>query len=315
MSHAEPNAHRLQRDAKAIVFPLLLCAVFVSCAWNKQFLQPERIPPTAKVGTSINPATGDTLLLHLSGPAYQPSFTNARNEPLALPYTIESAMFGNPINPLNGWLVKPTTPSEQPLITLLFLHGNGGNIITEYPAVLPFVQRGFQVFLFDYSGYGLSGGKATRSNVLRDAATALEYLKSRTDVAGTPIVIYGQSLGGHTAALMASGDTAAISAIVIEGGFASYKDIAGATTRTGFLAQLLVKEGPLATKALSNYHGPVLVVHSREDRVVPIAMGRELFTSANTPKEFYEVNGPHISGPLLYADPLVGKIKELIQRR
>lgn len=188
---------------KTIFAALVATALLGSCAWNRQFLHPEAIPASVRAGMIINPVTGDTVMLHISRPAFQPTFTSLQGDTLPLPFTVESVFFGNPEKPLHGWMMKPKALNPPSSATILFLHGNGGNITTEYPAVVPLLERGFQVFIFDYHGYGFSQGKATRANVLRSAEAALNYIRTRLDVTGTPLVIYGQSLGGHTAALLA----------------------------------------------------------------------------------------------------------------
>ncbi|MGV9012913.1 MAG: alpha/beta hydrolase [Flavobacteriales bacterium] len=297
---------------KKTVAAFATIAVLNSCAWNKQFLQPEPIPATARVGKSINPATGDTVLMHIAGPTHQPTFTRPNGDTLPLPYTVESVLLGSAKEPLNGWMMKPKSPSKLPLVTLLFLHGNGGNITTEYSSAVAFLERGFQVFIFDYSGYGFSQGKATRSNVLHDAEMALDYVRSRSDVAGTPIVVYGQSLGGHTAALLAGEVSSTVALVVIEGGFTSYRAIAKAVTHTGPLPYLIVKEGPRALRSLGHYTGPLLVIHSRDDEVVPFTMGQELFDAGNELKQFHAIDGCHVCGPSLLPDSITTWIRKIL---
>jgi fermentation-respiration switch protein FrsA (DUF1100 family) len=252
--------------------------------------------------------------MHITGKAYQPTFTHTNGDTLALPYSVESVLFGDPEKTLHGWMMKPKVPSGLPLVTILFLHGNGGNVFTEYPATVPFLTRGFQAFIFDYSGYGLSGGKATRTHVLRDAEAALAYVKTRADVIGTSLVIYGQSLGGHTAALLAGEVTDTVPLVVIEGGFTTYRAIAKAVTRTGPLAYLLVKEGPRTKRSLEQYNGPLLIIHSREDEVVPFTMGKELFAWGNEPKQFHAIDGCHACGPLLQPDSITEWIRDMMDR-
>lgn len=304
----------LHRHFGILLLVLLIGGTITSCAWNKSFLQPERIPTTARVGTSIDPVTGDTVLMHIDGKAHQPTFTHANGDTLALPYSVESVLFGDLEKPLHGWMMKPRSPSALPLITMLFLHGNAGNVFTEYPAVIPFLERGFQVFLFDYSGYGFSGGKATRTHVLRDAEAALAYLRSRHDVVGTPLVIYGQSLGGHTAALLAKAVKDTVTPLVIEGGFTTFRAIAKAVSHTGPLSYLVVKEGPRTKRSLEAYNGPLLIIHSREDEVVPFAMGQELFAWGNEPKQFHAIDGCHACGPILRPDSIAGWIRGMMDR-
>ncbi len=295
------------------LFIATVCAFFAGCAWNKSFLHPEVIPDTARQGMSIDPVTKDTVVLHFSPPDHKPSFTDGRGRPWPMPFRMESAWFGHADTANYGWMLKDTTglPAAS---TILFLHGNGGNLLTEYPVLLPFVRDGVQVFVFDYRGYGLSKGKATRDHVHEDAIAALEYLRTRPDVRGTKVVVYGQSLGGHTAALLAGDRPALCDAVVIEGGFGSFREIAKRSVRTGSLAKLLVKEGPDAYQALGRYHGPLLSVHSSEDAVVPIDLGRALFNAGNEPKAWLEINGPHCDGPLLKGEAIMQQVQLMLAR-
>ena len=292
---------------------LLFGLTITSCAWNKSFLEPERIPAIPRTGKSINHATGDTTLIHLSGETLQPTFTHTNGDTVAMPYSMGSVWFGDPKAQLYGLMMKPKTSSDLPLVTLLFLHGNGGNAFTEYAAMVPFVERGFQAFIFDYSGYGLSGGKATRTNVLRDTETALAYVKARPDVKGTPLVIYGQSMGGHTAALLAGEVKDTITPVVIEGGFTTFRAIAKAVSHTGPLPYLVVKEGPRTERSLEEFKGPLMIIHSPDDEVVPFAMGKELFSWGNEPKQFHAIKGRHIQGPLLQPDSIATWIRGMVK--
>ena len=297
-------------------FLLGALAFLSSCAWNKAFLHPDVIPAHVQQGSSIDPVTKDTVVLRFDQPGHRPSFTDIQGRALPMPFRIESAWFGEPAAALYGWMLKDTMTDSAPEITILFLHGNGGNLLTEYPVMLPFLgDGGTQVFVFDYRGYGLSKGKAKREHVHEDAITALEYLRTRQDVGGTKVVVYGQSLGGHTAALLAGDRPTLCAAVVIEGGFGSFREIAKRSVRPGAIAKLLVNEGPSASEAIVRYHGPLLVVHSTEDDVVPIDLGRDLFNKGNEPKEWLEIQGPHCAGPSLEGGLLSERIRTLLDMK
>jgi fermentation-respiration switch protein FrsA (DUF1100 family) len=160
--------------------------------------------------------------------------------------------------------------------------------------------------MFDYSGYGFSEGKLSRKNILADANSALTYVKSRSDVNRKKLIIYGQSLGGHLAAVVASKREKEIDGLVIEGAFSSHKDIAANTA--GVLGRLLVKEDYSAYKSIQKYKKPVLIIHSIEDKVIPFRMGKKLYDRANAPKEFFEIRECHICGPQYYADSIANRI-------
>ncbi len=286
-----------------------MLTLFTSCSMNKMFLQPTKIPALAKKVT-LKTET-DTTVISFTPETHQPTFLNFKNDTIDLGYTVESVIFKSENgNKLNGWFIKPK--NEIAKITLLHFHGNAGALFSQYQAITPLVKKGFQIFMFDYSGFGFSEGQATRENVLTDGLSALDYIKSRQDVKGTKIMLYGQSLGGHLSAVIAQQREKDIDGLVIEGGFSSYKDIA--KNKGGFLGKLLVKELYSGETSIKNFHKPVLIVHSSEDKVVSIALGKKLFDNANEPKEFYEIKHPHIYGLQFYADTISQKIKDMLDK-
>lgn len=297
---------------KALLTCLLLILLF-SCSFNKLFLQPDVIPLMAKKGTLINPITGDTTVINISGDNFQPTFTNDSGELIILDYTIESVVFQNSLKTnLNGWFLK-SIDTLAPAYTMLFLHGNGGNITTEYPVATPFLKEGFQVFIFDYSGYGFSQGEASRENILIDATSALDYILSRPDVKATKLVIYGQSLGGHLASVLATQRQSDIDILVIEGAFSSYRDIGAHSVP--IIGRVFVKQGYSAKKSIKSFNKPLLVIHSTEDSVIPFYMGQKIFDAANEPKEFYEIKKCHACGPIYYSDSISAKIKFILRTK
>jgi len=79
----------------------------------------------------------------------------------------------------------------------------------------------------------------------------------------------------------------------------------------GFVGRLLVKSDYSAKASIKNYHKPLLVIHSTEDEEIPFFMGRRLYDQANEPKEFYQIRGPHIAGPVRYPDTISLKIRTM----
>lgn len=286
---------------------ILSIAILTSCSFNKLFLQPSIVPVNAKK-IHVKSET-DTFTVSFSADVHQPVFLQNETDTIDFDFTIESVVFESANgNKLNGWLLKPK--NKIPTVTLLHFHGNAGFLVSQYQAVSPLVDYGFQVFLFDYSGFGFSEGKATRKNVLIDANSALDYVKSRPDINNTKLILYGQSLGGHLSAVVAEQRQADIDGLVIEGAFSSHKDIAAKSA--GFIGRMFVSEKYCAFKSIRNFTKPVLIIHSTEDQVIPFEMGQKLFENANEPKEFYEIKECHICGPSFYADSISQKINRMM---
>jgi len=292
---------------------LVILSFFLSgCSFNKAVLHPTKFQKTMTNVVWVDSNT-DTLCLYFSGNNHQPTtFLKNWKDTIVLGYTIESVLFKSTNgDTLNGWFLK--SKNQTPTITLFQLHGNAGTL-ANYLQLSSFLQYGFQIFMFDYSGFGFSQGKATRNSVLTDALSALDYLKTRQEVTGTKLVIYGQSLGGNLAPVVASKRQNEIDGLVIEGGFSSYKDIAA--KRYGFLGRILIAEKYSVLKSIKMYHKPLLSIHSREDKTVPFDLGKKLFDNAIEPKTFFEMAIKcHLCGSVYYSDEISQKIKSMLNTK
>ncbi len=282
--------------------------ILSSCSFNNMYLAPDTISHDVKKARLIDRQTGDTLTVSI-GENFQPTFTNAAGNTVMMDYKIESVLFDNTDgNKLNGWIITPNDNYNG--ITALFLHGNAGNITSHYAGALPFIRKGYAVFIIDYSGFGFSDGKATRDNVLLDATAALKYIHARSDLGTKKLIIYGQSLGGHLATVVAAQNEAMIDGLVVEGAFSSHRDIAA--EMAGIFGRIFVAEKYCGYKSLAEFNKPVLIIHSTEDAVVPFEHGEKLFQYANQPKTFYKIDKCHICGPLYYSDSIAVKIERML---
>lgn len=298
---------------KVIFITFITLAILgTSCAYNNKFLAPKKYTPDTKQVTISKSATDSTVAVY-NGSPFQPVFLKNGIDTIDTGYIIESVLFTNRAgNKLNGWMLKSKT--VQATHTLLHCHGNAGSILGQFAAVKPLLKEGFQIFVFDYSGYGFSEGEATRKNLLTDAADAVVYLKTRADVKNKKLILYGQSYGGHLSACIAAKVQNDIDALVVEGGFSNHKDLSatGAKPFIAFMSRIFVKEIYAATKEIRKFKKPVLIIHSSEDKVIPFAMGKKVFDKANTPKEFFEVKGEHLAAPALYTKEIGDKIKQMV---
>lgn len=190
---------------------------------------------------------------------------------------------------LHGWYI----PAPQPRGTVLFLHGNAGNISHRLDSVQMFHRLGYNTLIFDYRGYGNSGGTPTEQGTYRDAETAWRYLIEQRHIPSCRIVLFGESLGGAVAAWLAARQKPA--ALVIASGFTSVPDF----------AQHIYPYLPLRWLARIRYDtrenlrsvtAPVLIAHSPQDEIIPFEHGRALFAAANPPKLFLELAGGHNDG-------------------
>lgn len=213
---------------------------------------------------------------------------------------------------LNGIFLKP---SGKPKATVLFFHGAGGNVSTYTFMTKPLVDRGFQVFMIDFRGYGKSTGKPTHINVAQDGQVVFDYLINRKDVKKTKLIVFGASLGTQIATRIAKDNQSKVNALVLEGGLSSFTDIAlqyAPAEQHDMIRQYLVS--PYAAKedikALTTM--PKLIVHSKEDKEAPFAGSETIYNNATGPKEFWTFEGQHLGGMKADADAYISKIEALL---
>ena len=199
---------------------------------------------------------------------------------------------------LDGWLV----PVEAPRATVLFCHGNAGNISDRLDSLLVFHDLHLTTLIFDYRGYGRSTGQPSEAGTYRDAEAAWRYLTEDRHLSPEQIVLFGRSLGAAIAAELATHHHPA--ALIIESAFTSVPDMA-ARQYPYFPARWLARLHYSTLDYLRNVSCPVLVVHSREDDIIPFSNGERLYAAAPEPKQFLVLHGDHNTGFLASRDTYV----------
>ena len=176
--------------------------------------------------------------------------------------------------------------------TVLFCHGNAGNISHRLHTARFLVGLGVNVLLFDYRGYGQSDGMASEANVYADAEAAYRWLLDTKGVRADRLFLFGRSLGGAVAIELATRVKCA--GIIVESSFTSSGDM-GQRMFPYLPIRLLVRYRFDSLGKIGRLTCPVLVSHSPDDDIIPYEMGRELFDSAGPDKTFLELNGVHNS--------------------
>jgi uncharacterized protein len=190
---------------------------------------------------------------------------------------------------LHGWYI----PHPDATHTLLFLHGNAGNISHRGDSIAIFNRLGLSVLIIDYRGYGRSGGRPGEAGLYLDARAARDHLVEERGVDPERILVFGRSLGASVAADLAA--RVPVGGVILESGFSSARDMAR-HLYPGLHRLLHLRFDFDAARRLSRVRNPVLVLHSRDDEIVPYALGRKLFDGAPEPKRFIELRGDHNSG-------------------
>jgi Dipeptidyl aminopeptidases/acylaminoacyl-peptidases len=182
--------------------------------------------------------------------------------------------------------------------TVLFLHGNGDNISGRLSHAKLWHDLGFSILLIDYRGYGESTGEPIEVGLYADGLAAWDYLTKERGIPAERIVVVGESLGGGVATWLSSHRPNA--ALVLDATFTSVPDVA-AYQYPWLPARILSRNHYRSIDRINQIQTPVLILHSRDDRLIPFEQGQKLFERANQPKTFVELKGPHASG--LSADP------------
>lgn len=201
--------------------------------------------------------------------------------------------------PLHGWYV----PAANAQLTVLFLHGNAGNISHRLDTLQILHELGVNTFIFDYRGFGISEGTPSEDGTYQDARAAWDWLLERGVVA-EQIVVHGRSLGGGVAGgLLAqlSGENIRPGGLILESTFTSMAELGEHHYRwlpMRWLTRILYP----TRQRLARIDSPLLVVHSPDDRIVPMAHGRALREAAQVPAQWLEIGGAHHNGYLLSRD-------------
>lgn len=188
---------------------------------------------------------------------------------------------------LFGWFIpaRGATKAEQRRqhATILHVHGNAGNILSHAYFTEHLPRAAFNVFLFDFRGYGQSEGAAQhRDDLIADTNAALDALLSRDDVDPARIGMYGQSLGGAIG-LNVMAQRSEIRCAVFESPFSSWRDAAASAVGgdppffgAAWLAAICIPDHARPVDAIARIDRPMLLLHGDADVVVPASHSRRL---------------------------------------
>lgn len=186
---------------------------------------------------------------------------------------------------LNGWYV----PHPESRRTLLFFHGNAGNISHRVQNLRLFYDElGLSVFILDYRGYGQSEGEPSEEGTYLDAEAALGFLKGKKGLKESELIFFGRSLGSAVAVDLALKHPPRV--LILESPMTSIRDMA--KKMFSFLpVGFLIKTEYDSLSKIGKIHAPVFVLHGDRDEVVPFEQGKRIFEAANSPKQFHTIPG------------------------
>lgn len=207
---------------------------------------------------------------------------------------------------LHGWYV----PAINSRGVVLFFHGNAGNISHRLDSIEIFHQLGLDTLIIDYRGYGQSTGKTSEQGTYLDAQAAWSYLVNERGIPVDRVIVFGRSLGGAIGAWLGSQHTPA--AVIIESSFSSGVDMA--RRLYPFLpVRLITRLRYPVVEFASRLNCPVLVVHSRNDEIIPFEMGQTIYSAVKQRRSFLELRGDHNNGFFISRHDYVAGLKDFIE--
>ena len=210
--------------------------------------------------------------------------------------------------PLTGWFVPSQGKAKG---TVIHFHGNAQNMTAHFSFVDWLPAEGFNVFTFDYRGYGRSGGTPQRQGIYNDCIAAIKYVQTRSGTETNKLLVLGQSLGGANAlAVLGENHFPGVRAVAIDSTFYSYRSIV--RDKIGEIPILWIAKWPLSFLVINNRHSPgsvvqnisptpLVLIHGTSDHVIPYHHAQDLLKKAREPKQLWTVkNGDHTEAFMTY---------------
>ncbi len=211
---------------------------------------------------------------------------------------------------IHGWFIPGPKRAGSP--AALFFHGNAGNISNRLEMIRIIHDLGLACLIIDYRGYGRSGGTPSEQGLYRDSRAAWSWLVEKRGCKPKEVVVWGRSLGGAVAAGLAAETSPG--ALIVESCFTSMPDL-GQKVYPFLPARYISRFRFPAEEYLQRADSPILVVHSRDDEVVPVAFGRRLFEAAPEPKQFLEISGGHNEGFIVSEEKYIEGLRRFLSAR
>jgi fermentation-respiration switch protein FrsA (DUF1100 family) len=213
---------------------------------------------------------------------------------------------------IEAWFFPADSGSAPSLRrVILICHGNAGNISHRLDLCRLLLETGASVMVFDYRGYGRSPGHPSEENTCRDAQAAYQWLRQK-GFAATNIIGYGESLGGGVLAELALREQ--LGGVILQSTFTSVPDL-GAQMFPWLPVRLVGAIKYDTFHKLPRLKIPILIMHSRQDTVIPFTHGQKNFAAATAaPKTFLEIRGDHNDAIFTSRNEILSAVKQFLAR-
>lgn len=210
----------------------------------------------------------------------------------------------------HAWWIPSRAAADGDRPAVLFLHGTRGNLGAQLPVLRFLHSLDVDLLAFDYPGYGRSPGRPSEEGCLRAAEAAWEHLRARRP--GARAVLYGRSLGCALAAYLAAREPCA--GLVFHGGFTSVPDLA-ADLYPRLPVRLFCRVRLDALRWIAECRSPLLVLHGRQDRFIPLAHALRVYGRAAVPKRFVPLAGGHDDEGWMHNPAVREALAEMLEGR
>jgi len=180
---------------------------------------------------------------------------------------------------LKGWFHLKNSNKK----TILFLHGNAGNLDNRIDKLNSLGSMDINFLIISWRGYSGNPGNPSEAGLYKDVLGGIKWLNEK-GISNDQIILYGESLG--TAIATEVGQNKNFAGIILEAPFTSMVDM-GQKIYPIFPVKFLLKDKYESKNKIKNLKSPLLVLHGRKDKIVPFYMGEKIFEMANNPKFKY----------------------------
>jgi len=209
---------------------------------------------------------------------------------------------------LQGWFLPSRAQSPSP--TVIVFNGNAGNRAYRASLAAALRSQGLSVLLFDYRGFGGSGGSPTERGLYEDARAVRRYLAGRRDVRADRVVYFGESLGTAVAVRLAVEHPPA--ALILRSPFTSLADV-GRLHYPILPVRWLLRDRYNSIDAIEGVRSPVLIVAGDRDRIVPLELSRRLFERTPEPRELVVVRGADHNDAALDGRQVIDAVRRFLE--
>ena len=210
--------------------------------------------------------------------------------------------------PVSGWYLPHPSADK----TILFFHGNGGNISHRGDSLYIFHKLKLNTLIIDYPGYGGSAGHPSEDGLYQSADAAWQYLIDEEKIEPKNIIIFGRSLGGAVAVDLASRVNAG--GLILESTLSSARDFVDMAFPV--LSHFIYLRYSFdSLDKMNMVTAPVLMIHSPDDEIIPFELGEKLFAAVQSEKTFLQIEGGHNDGFMQSISTYMQTLRSFIQSR